>query len=532
MNCWLTALTMTPLVGAAIIAGFDPGRKALARGVGLFFNALALAITLRLWWKFDSKSGGLQFVERYDWIPSLKVQYFVGVDGLGLLMVLLAALIVPFALLASSNPLGEDAQTSQAELGNRQSPIGPSYVSLLLFLQAGLFGAFTALNFVHWFVFWELSLVPVYFLIKLWGGPQRAAAANQFFIYTMVGSVTLLLSMLAVFLVTGSWDFIALAEKGRNGELQSLFNIRIPGWYGLSSYALALLIFAGAFLGFAVKVPLVPFHTWLPSAYAEAPTGVSMVLTGVMSKMGVYGFLRVLMPIFPVEMRAVLPWLLGLAVLTILASAWAAMTQRDLKRVVAYSSINHLGYCLLGIFAATEIGGGEPRWTTEKAAALNGVLLQMFNHGITAAALFYFVGLIEQRAGRRGLEDFGGLRKVAPVFCGLMGIAMFASLGLPGLNGFVGEFLIFKGAFALSSWAAALSVLGLLTTAVFLLTILQRVWNGPLEPKWSGFSDLTLGERCVVLPAIGLMFLLGLCPQVVLAVINSTVVQMVEGLPK
>ena len=177
MNCWLTALTMTPLVGAAIIAGFDPGRKALARGVGLFFNALALAITLRLWWKFDSKSGGLQFVERYDWIPSLKVQYFVGVDGLGLLMVLLAALIVPFALLASSNPLGEDAQTSQAELGNRQSPIGPSYVSLLLFLQAGLFGAFTALNFVHWFVFWELSLVPVYFLIKLWGGPQRAAAA-------------------------------------------------------------------------------------------------------------------------------------------------------------------------------------------------------------------------------------------------------------------------------------------------------------------------------------------------------------------
>src|SRR6185503_19818174 len=349
---------------------------------------------------------------------------------------------------------------------------------------------------------------------------------------TMVGSVTLLLSMLAVFLVTGSWDFIALAEKVRSEELKSLFDVRLAGWYGLKRDTLVLLIFAGAFLGFAVKVPLAPFHTWLPTAYAEAPTGVAMVLTGVMSKMGVYGFLRVLMPIFPEEMRVVLPWLLGLAVVTIVASAWAAMTQRDLKRIVAYSSINHLGYCLLGIFAATQVTGGEPRWTTEKAAALNGVLLQMFNHGITAAALFYFVGLIEQRASRRGLEDCGGLRKVAPVFCGLMGIAMFSSLGLPGLNGFVGEFLIFKGAFALSGWAATLSVLGLLTTAVFLLTILQRVWNGPLEPKWSGFSDLTLGERCVVLPAIGLMFLLGLCPQVVLAVVNSTVLQLVEGLAK
>jgi len=528
MSGWLTALTMTPLVGAAIVAGFDPGRKALARGVGLFFNALALAMALRLWWKFDPKSGDLQFGERYDWIPSLKVQYFVGVDGLGLLMVLLAALIVPFALLAT--PSRQSGQ-APSEPSNRRSEIGPGFVSLLLFLQAGLFGAFTALNFVHWFVFWELSLVPAYFLIKLWGGPHRSAAANQFFIYTMVGSVTLLLSMLAVFLVTGSWDFIELAEKGRNDELRSLFNVRLAGWYGFTPHTLALLIFAGAFLGFAVKVPLAPFHTWLPAAYAEAPTGVSMVLTGVMSKMGVYGFLRVLMPIFPNEMRAVLPWLLGLAVVTIVASAWTAMTQRDLKRIVAYSSINHLGYCLLGIFAVTQFTT-EPRWTSEKAAALNGVLLQMFNHGITAAALFYFVGLIEQRAGRRGLEDFGGLRKVAPVFCGLMGIAMFASLGLPGLNGFVGEFLIFKGAFALSGWAATLSVLGLLTTAVFLLTILQRVWNGPLEPKWSGFSDLTLGERFVALPAIGLMFLLGLCPQVVLAVINSTVLQLVEGLAK
>jgi NADH-quinone oxidoreductase subunit M len=229
-------------------------------------------------------------------------------------------------------------------------------------------------------------------------------------------------------------------------------------------------------------------------------------------------------------MRLVLTPLLWLAIATIVLSAWAALAQRDLKRIVAYSSINHLGYCLLGIFVAAQITGSEPRWTMEKAAALNGVILQMFNHGITAAALFYFVGLIEQRAGRRGLDDFGGLRKVAPVFCGLMGITLFASLGLPGLNGFVGEFLIFKGAFPIASWAAVLSVAGLLVTAVFLLTILQRVWSGPLASRWNGFTDLTVKERLIVLPAIALMFVLGVFPQLVLKFVNPTVLQMVEGL--
>jgi len=346
----------------------------------------------------------------------------------------------------------------------------------------------------------------------------------------MVGSVTLLLSMLAVYLVTGSFDLIVLAEKGRTGELASLFNVRIAGWYDLSRRTLPLVIFFGAFLGFAVKVPVWPFHTWLPMTYAEAPTGVSMVLTGVMSKMGVYGFLRILLPIFPNEMQIMLTPLLWLAVATIVFSAWAAMMQRDLKRIVAYSSINHLGYCLLGIFAVASFTGSEPRWTTEKAAALNGVLLQMFNHGITAAALFYFVGLIEQRAGSRGLNDFGGLRKVAPVFCGLMGISMFASLGLPGLNGFIGEFLIFKGVFPLAKWAAAFSAIGLLVTAIFLLTILQRVWSGPAAEQGRGFPDLTVKEGLIVLPAIALMFVLGVWPQLFLQVLNPTVLNIVAGL--
>ena len=510
----LTILTLTPLVGAAIIAGLDPKQRSLARGLGLFFNALALGLVALVWSNFNAASGELQFVERHDWIPSVGAQYFLGIDGMSLLMVLLTALIVPFGLLASW----------RVEDNTR------AFVSLLLFLQAGLFGAFTALNFIHWFAFYELTLVPAYFLIKLWGGPQRSAAANQFFIYTMVGSVALLLSMLAVYLVTGSFDLIKLAEKGRSGELASLFNVRIAGWYGLSPRALSLVIFFGAFLGFAVKVPVWPFHTWLPATYAEAPTGVSMVLTGVMSKMGVYGFLRILLPIFPNEMQIMLTPLLWLAVATIVFSAWAAMMQRDLKRIVAYSSINHLGYCLLGIFAVASFTGSDPKWTTEKAAALNGVLLQMFNHGITAAALFYFVGLIEQRAGRRGLDDFGGLRKVAPVFCGLMGIAMFASLGLPGLNGFIGEFLIFKGVFPLAKWAAAFSAIGLLVTALFLLTILQRVWSGPLAEQGKVFPDLTVKERLIVLPAIVLMFVLGIWPQLLLKVINPTVVRVVDSM--
>jgi len=432
---------------------------------------------------------------------------------LGLLMVLLTALVVPFALIASW----------------RVAANTKAFVSLMLLLQAGLFGAFTALNFVHWFLFWELSLVPAFFLIKLCGGPGRAAAATQFFLYTMVGSVAMLLGFVAIYLATGTFDFIQLAEKGRTGELASLFSVKL-GWYALSTRALALVIFGGVFLGFAVKVPLMPFHTWLPAAYAEAPTGVAMVLTGVMSKMGVYGFLRILLPIFPEQMRWVLTPLLWLAVATIVMSACAAFAQRDLKRMIAYSSINHLGYCLLGIFAAVQITGSEPRWTYEKVAALNGVLLQMFNHGITASALFYFVGLIEERTARRGLNDFGGLRKVAPVFCGLMGISLFASLGLPGLNGFIGEFLIFKGAFPLAAWATALSVAGLLVTAVFLLTILQRVFSGPLQPKWSGFADLTLKERLVAGPAIMMMFALGLYPQLVIALINSTAGQLAEQL--
>ncbi len=507
---FLTALTLTPLVGAAVVIGMPSEMRRLARGIAIAFGCLAGLLSVVIWTGFDSGSGDLQFVERGQWIPSIGVEYFVGIDGLGLLMVLLTAIVVPFSLLASRNV------TANA----------PLHFALILLMQSGLFGTFTALNFIHWFLYWELCLIPAFFLIKLWGGPNRGPAATQFFIYTMVGSVALLLAFLAVFISVGSFDFIALAEKGRSGGIAAAMSVKL-GWYGLTQHQLSLAIFGMALLGFMVKVPLMPFHTWLPAAYSEAPSSVTMLLTGLMSKMGVYGFLRIILPIFPDELRAILPQLTALTVITIVFSAFAAFAQRDLKRILAYSSINHLGYCLLGIFAVARAGGAP----LNQAAALNGVLLQVFNHGLTAAALFCFISMIESRSGGwRDIGDFGGLRKIMPVFCGFMGISLFSSLGLPGLNGFVGEFLIFKGVFGLYPWAAVFSTIGLLVTAIFILTILQRVWCGPLNEKWKAMADLSNTERNIVLPAIVLMFALGIWPQALIGIFNQTVIQMVAQL--
>lgn len=508
----ITVLTLVPFIGGFIVAGLGRDRRRMARPAALVFSFVALAIAVAMWVQFDPNSADFQFHARHDWIPRLGVAYNVGVDGLGLLMVLLTGIVVPMSILASGRI--EDRPNI--------------YFSMVLFLQAGLFGTFTALNFVHWFLFWELSLIPAFFLVRLWGGPQRAAAATQFFVYTMVGSIALLLSFLAIFLVTRDFDFAAITEAAQRGELIPALSLKI-NWYNLAGLGTA--VFVLACLGFAVKVPLMPFHTWLPTTYAEAPTGTTMLLTGLMSKMGVYGFLRILVPIFPDQIHALRTPLLALAIITIIFSACAAFAQKDLKRMLAYSSINHLGYCLLGVFAVVTAGDATPAPATEKAAALNGVFLQLFNHGLTAATLFWFLSLLEKRSGGLlGVNDFGGLRKVAPVFCGLMGIALFSSLGLPGLNGFIGEFLIFKGVFPLATCSASLSVIGLLVTAIFILTLLQRVFNGPLNQKWSALPDLTLGERLLVAPAIALMFILGICPQFILGAVNSTVMKMVDQL--
>lgn len=528
----LTLITVVPLVAGIVVAGLGEWPR-VARRLALAGALAALGLAMVLWRGFDAASGELQFVERHDWIPALGVSYYVGVDGLGLLMVLLTALLVPMAMVASRGMTG-----SGGSVGGDGAPAAAGgqgrgehlYFGLMLFLEAGLFGTFTAQNFFHWFLFWELSLVPAFFLVRLWGGPQRAGAATQFFLYTLGGSVAMLLAFLGILLATGQWDFPALAAMGRDGTLGSALSARL-GWYGLTSRELTLLIFAGVFLGLAVKVPLMPVHTWLPSAYAEAPTPVTMLLTGAMSKMGVYGLVRVWLPLFGQQINEWFWPLLGLAIWTIVGSAWAACAQRDLKRLLGYSSINHLGYCLLAIVAIGRSGGLAAGAEMEKAAALNGVFLQMFNHGLTAATLFLFVGFLERRSGGlRGLDDFGGLRRAAPVFCGLMGIAVFASLGLPGLNGFVGEFLIFKGVFGLAPAAAAAALPGLLLTAVFLLSFVQRVFHGALDERWARWPDLGRGEIALAAVPVVLMFVLGLWPRLVLDVVNATAVLMVEEL--
>ena len=512
----ITVLTFVPFAGALILVFARRGDKALARSIALVTALIGLALAVGMWANFDASPTAFGFQEEHDWIPKLGIQYRVGVDGLGALMVLLTALITAMSMLASWR--------------NEDRP--HLYYSMVLFLESGLFGTFTALNFFHWFLFWELSLIPAFFLVRLWGGPQRAAAAMQFFVYTMVGSIGLLLAFLGIFLATkngaepGIFDFSKLAELGRDNAIAT----KVAETFG--SAGVMKWIFFGALLGFAVKVPLMPFHTWLPSTYTEAPSGTTMLLTGVMSKMGVYGFLRILLPIFPHQLHAFRTPLLVLAVVTIVFSASAAFAQRDLKRIFAYSSINHLGYCLLAIFAVVTAGTSLANPVAEKSAALSGVFLQMFNHGVTAATLFWFIAIIEQRSGGlRGLNDFGGIRKVAPVLCGLMGITLFSSLGLPGLNGFIGEFLIFKGAFPLAMCASAVSVIGLLVTAIFILTVLQRVFNGPLNEKWSTLPDLTTRERVMLGVPIALMFVLGVYPQLLLGPIHQTITEMVKQLP-
>ena len=512
----LTSLTLTPLIGGVILTGLEASQARLVRRLALFFHALVLVQVILIASGFDVRSGEIQWVERVAWIPSLHAEYHLGIDGLGLLMILLAALVVPMGVLFTT------------PTQNRP----PLYYALFLFLQGGVLGAFTALNFVHWFLFWELSLVPAYFLIKLWGGSRRAMASRLFFIYTMVGSVTLLLSFLAVGAATGTLDFLELAERGRGleGGLAAIFNVRL-GWHSLSTEALALIIFGGAFLGFAVKIPIWPFQSWLPVTYGEAPTAVSAVLTGVLSKLGLYGLLRIILPIFPEQLRWVQTPLLWLAVVSIVFSALAAVRQTDLKRILGHLSVSHLGYCCLGVFAAVQITPEAPRWTVEKSAVLSGVVLQMFNHGILSATLFGLVAWMEDRRGRScSIDDFGGLREVAPVFCGVMGIVTFGSLGLPGLSGFVGEFLIFKGALGLSTWAAVLSVAGLLVTAILLLGMTQRIWHGPLRPPSRRFRDLGLRERWVVAVPLLLVFGLGVYPQAAMIWMNATVVGWVERL--
>lgn len=500
----LSLIVFVPWAGALLLALLPRLSGGVARLFALAFSFSTLGLGIAALLAFDPANTALQFVEKHAWIRALNVHYHLGLDGLSLVLVLLTGLIAPVAL-----------------FGTARAARQPSlYAALFLFLQGSALGVFLAQDFFPWFIFWELSLVPAFFLVKMWGGPGATRAAYQFVIYTIGGSAFMLLAFAALYAATGTFDFVQLAALARDGQLNDALKHLGTFW--------PQVVFLGVLLGLAVKVPLFPFHTWLPSAYAEAPTGASMFLTGVLSKMGVYGFLRLLWPLFPTQLHAAAPCLVWLAVAGVVLGAYAALKQTDLKRMIAYSSINHLSYCLLALFAVSAVHG---RTGEAQAAALNGAILQMFNHGLSAAALFFCAGILEARAGRRGLNDFGGVRTAAPVFAALCGISMFSSLGLPGLNGFVGEFLIFRGVFGLTPWAAAVSTLGLLATALFLLTFWQRVFHGPAAGGGVAFRDLDSEEIITLLPLIALMFVLGLLPQLLAGLINPLVNAWVAQIP-
>ena len=547
----LTVLLFLPLAFALGVWIFSGNDEAKTRMIAFTGTLCTLIIALGLFWKFNTQDAGIQFQEKAPWIHSIHVYYHLGIDGLSMAMVLLTALLTFLVVLGSWSHGGG------TNLKN--------FYALILLEEFGLLGAFTALDFFHWFIFWEFSLIPMFFLIKFFGHEGRNPAAFKFFIYTLVGSVFLVLGFQFIYLSTKTWDFLELKELAATGVLNEKLMARwhavqmgtdnLPWFFryaiwvlgrpfswvglGLPNISIPMVIALFVMAGFAVKVPLWPFHTWLPQAYTQAPTAGSILLTALMSKMGVYGFLRIVLPLFHEEVRSMLLPLIWLALASILLGALAAFAQRDLKTLVAYSSLSHLGTCMLGVFIVV----AGPQLAEDRVFALNGVIFQMVAHGLSAAGLFYFVGLLEKRCeslhfqggsgfrsiDARAIDTYGGIRKAVPIFAGLMGITLFASLGLPGLCGFVGEFMIFKGSFSGTTllWHyLALAAFGLLLTAVYLLTMAQKLFFGPQDPKWNGLADLQGRELWLVsAPLVALMFIIGLYPAVVIDLSNATVLE-------
>lgn len=496
----LILFILFPLAGALLLAlrrrldAKSSGRIAMGWSLGAVLLAAAFRPYRQEW--------------SLPWIPDAKIELRFAVDGISWLFLVLTSLVTLISVKAS-------------QLKGRGDR---GYFALILVLQSALFGVFTARHFIPWFLCWEMTLIPAYLLIRLWGGPGAPKAALRFFIMTLGGSAFMLVGFLALQLSVGTMDFDALGKLAASRELADGL-AKTFAFTGASGHTLLTCVALAVFLGFAVKLPVVPFHAWLPAAYAEAPTPVTMLLTGLLSKMGVYGLLRIFLPVFPEVLPSLAPLLSWLAVATVLLGAVAALAQTDLKRMLAYSSVNHLGYCALAIAAAAAVQTDR----NALASALSGTVLQAFNHGIIASTLFFGIVILEGRSrGQRGLNDFGGLRAQTPVFCGLFGIAVFASLGLPGLSGFVGEFLIFNGAFALTPAAAVVSIAGLLLTAVFLLRMMRLVFWGPLKPSLAKWQDLSPAERAVFGVAILLIVIPGIWPQVLLGFSNDGIIQLLD----
>ncbi len=484
-----------------IILALPRNNPNLVRWVSLITTAIPLALGVILYMNFDRGNAGIQFMERVAWIPSFNIEYYMGVDGLSVPMVLLTVLLSFLCILASW-------EISDAVKG---------YHAMFLFLEAGMLGVFCALDFFLFFVFWEVMLLPMYFLIGIWGGKNKVYASIKFFLYTLAGSVLMLLVMLGMYYYTEphTFDLMKLAELHPfAGKTFELFGCTV---------ALDKMFWIGLFIGFAIKVPIWPFHTWLPWAHVEAPTAVSVILAGVLLKMGTYGILRMNYPILPEATRWAAHAMAILGVINILYGAFCAMAQKDLKKLVAYSSVSHMGYVILGMASFTTWG-------------MTGAVLQMFNHGTSTAMLFLLVGVVYDRAHHRwivkpdGSRGFGGIAAVVPVYTGVFAIALFASLGLPGLSGFISEALVFLGAFARPDFQmyTIIASLGILLGAGYLLWMFMRVFLGPLNEEYKDLADMTLREKLVLAPLCVLVILLGVYPAPVLDLMGATLAKLVN----
>ncbi len=489
-NHLLSLIVFTPLVGSIALL-FIPRRQVnVIRWTSVGFVGLQVIFTIWLLTIFDPANPGFQYVEHYRWIPTFNIEYYLGVDGLSMPMLILTSLLSFLALFTSWS-------ITKAEKG---------YFALFLLLDAAMAGVFVALDFFLFYIFWELMLLPMYFLIGIWGGPQKEYAAIKFFLYTLFGSVLLLVGMLALYFLSTphTFNMVLLAQQAQTFNQKLLL--------GLNA---GKVIFMLLFIGFAIKVPIFPFHTWLPLAHVEAPTAISVILAGVLLKMGTYGILRVSYPILP---HATLWFALPLAVLgliNIVYGAMAALAQKDWKKMVAYSSINHMGIVLLGMAALT-------------LPAMDGAVFQMFNHGTITAMLFMLVGVVYDRVHHRNIDGFGGIAAKVPIYAGMVALAFFGGLGLPGLSGFISEALCFIGAFPVFTWIVILATSGIVLNAAYFLWSYQRIFFGKFNEKYADLEEINLRELLTLVPLALIVIFLGVYPKPMLHLMNATLQHLME----
>jgi NADH-quinone oxidoreductase subunit M len=473
----LSIITYTPLLGALVLLlPVFKKNDNLVRWVANGFGLLGFLVSLPLWFRFNLQAEGFQYVEKAPWIPGIGVQYLFGVDGISALLILLTTLLGSIGILCSWSAITERVR---------------QYYVFLLLLQVGMLGVFCALDMFLFYVFWEVMLVPMYFLIGIWGGARRLYAAIKFFLYTLVGSVVMLLGILALYFHS---------KKLPGFEQTGTFDV--TQWYTMGiPEGLQFWVFLAFFLGFAIKVPMFPFHTWLPDAHVEAPTAGSVILAGVLLKMGTYGFVRFSLPLLPQATLQAVPWMVALSIIGIVYAALVTLVQQDMKKLIAYSSVSHLGFVMLGMFALNPLG-------------LEGSVLQMVNHGLSTGGLFLIVGMIYERRHTKAISEFGGLASVMPVYATLTLILFLASMGLPTLNGFIGELLILQGAFSVNRVWAYWAVSGIVLGAAYLLWLYQRVFWGQLTHEENKhLKDLDLREVSVLVPLVVLCFWIGVYPK-------------------